>query len=326
MSRKKRGQPIHGWLVLDKPGGLTSAQAVDRCKRALDAAKAGHGGTLDPMATGVLPVAFGEATKTMRFAMDGIKRYRFTVRWGESRDTDDAAGEVTGTNPHRPSREEIEAILPRFTGTIKQVPPAYSAIKLGGERAYDLARAGETPDLAPRPVTIDALSLVEMPDSDHASFEAVCGKGTYMRGLARDIALELGTLGHVSALRRLQVGPFSLKDAILLEDLPALPDKAAAERFLLPTDKALDDIPAVVLNQEEAHRLRCGQTVSIFRRSDRERLESLLALSDARTSGTSEGNGGTDAEPVALATDGSRPVALVRVDGATLHPMRVLNL
>lgn len=326
MARRKGGQPINGWLVLDKPDGMTSARAVEKVKRALDAAKAGHAGTLDPMATGVLPIALGEATKTMRFAMNGIKQYRFTVRWGESRDTDDAAGAITQTSPMRPDRAAILAILPSFTGAIEQTPPAYSAIKIAGKRAYDLAREGKQPTMVPRTVTIRDLTLVDMPDADHAIFEAICGKGTYMRSLARDMAVALGGLGHISALRRLQVGPFSLENAILLEDLPPLPDKAAVERFLLPTETSLDDIPAVVLSQEEAHRLRCGQTVSIFRRSDRERLEALLALSGAQADGTDSGAEAVETEPVALATDGSRPVALVRVDGATLHPVRVLNL
>ena len=330
MAKRKRGRPINGWLVLDKPAGMTSAQAVAAARRAFDAAKAGHAGTLDPMATGVLPIAFGEATKTMRFAQDGTKRYGFTVRWGQARDTDDAEGAVTATSDVRPNAEAIRAVLPRFTGAIEQVPPAYSAIKLQGERAYDLARAGESPELAPRTVLIEELTLAALPDADHAEFQAVCGKGTYMRALARDIAAALGTLGHISALRRLQVGSFRLEDAILLEDLPALDDKAAVERFLLPMEAALDDIPAVVLNQEEAHRLRCGQTVSIFRRSDRQRLEALLALSSASGHQAEEGGQsvreGIETEPVALATDGSRPVALVRVDGATLHPVRVLNV
>lgn len=326
MGKRKRGQPINGWLVLDKPAGMTSAKAVEAARRALDANKAGHAGTLDPMATGVLPIAFGESTKTMRFAQDGTKRYSFTVRWGESRDTDDAEGAVTGTSEARPDEAAIRAILPGFTGAITQVPPAYSAIKLRGERAYDIARSGETPDIPARTVQIEELTLVDLPDRDHARFEAVCQKGTYMRALARDFGLALGTLGHITALRRLQVGPFSAEEAILLEDLPPLTDKAAVERFLLPTEAALDDIPAVVLNQEEAHRLRCGQTVSIFRRSDRERLEALLALSGAPPIGTDGDAGAIEADPVALATDGSRPVALVRVDGATLHPVRVLNV
>lgn len=326
MGKRRRGKPIDGWLVLDKPAGLTSAKAVDKAKRAFDAAKAGHGGTLDPMATGVLPIAFGEATKTTRFAMGGAKRYRFTVRWGEARDTDDAQGDVTATSENRPDQAAIEAALSAFTGVIEQVPPAFSAIKVEGKRSYNLARSGEAPDLAARPVEIESLALIDCPDGDHAILEAECGKGTYIRALARDLALALGTVGHISALRRLQVGPFLAENAILLEELADLPEKAPIERFLLPIEAALDDIPAVVLTQEEAHRLRCGQPVSIFRRSDRERLETLLALSGNGAQSAPSSGPENEAEPVALATDGNRAVALVRVEGATLHPMRVLNL
>ena len=210
---------MHGWLVLDKPVGMTSTQAVGAIKRLFTRKRAGHAGTLDPLASGCLPIALGEATKTVPFVMDGRKVYRFTVRWGEERDTDDADGRVTATSDARPTRAAIEALLPRFTGTIAQVPPRFSAIKIEGERAYDLARDGETVELAARPVEIHRLELVDMPDADHAEFEAECGKGTYVRALARDIGRALGCFGHVEALRRKAVGPFGENDMISLEQL-----------------------------------------------------------------------------------------------------------
>ena len=322
MGSRRKGNPVHGWLVIDKPVGMTSTQVVGRARRLLNAAKAGHGGTLDPNATGVLPIAFGEATKTVAYAMDGRKTYRFTVRWGEARDTDDVEGAVTETSPVRPDRAAIEAVLPDFTGTIEQVPPRYSAIKVDGARSYDLARAGESVALAPRPVRIDSLRLVAMPDADHAVFEADCGKGAYIRSLARDMAVALGSVGHLEAIRRLSVGPFSLEHAITLEHLTALAEKTAAESALLPVETPLDDIPAVALTEAEAQRMRCGHCVALLRRSDRDRLDRLG--NDAASSQTSSG----DAVVLAVlrTADGDRPVALARLDGAELHPVRVLNL
>jgi tRNA pseudouridine55 synthase len=218
--------PVHGWVALDKPYGLTSTQALARVRHLFNAEKAGHGGTLDPLATGLLPIALGEATKTVPFAMDGRKVYRFTVRWGEERSTGDLEGEVTASSVTRPSRAEIEAVLLRFVGEIMQVPPAYSAIKVDGARAYDLARAGEAVELAARPVHIEALRLLETPDADHASFEVACGKGTYIRSLAQDMGRALGALGHVAALRRIAVGPFREAHMISLEKLGELGHKA----------------------------------------------------------------------------------------------------
>jgi tRNA pseudouridine55 synthase len=309
-------------LVIDKPIGMTSSQVVSRARRLLNAAKAGHGGTLDPNATGVLPIAFGEATKTVAYAMDGRKAYRFTVRWGEARDTEDIEGAVIETSPVRPDRAAIEAIIPAFTGVIEQVPPRYSAIKVDGARSYDLARAGKSVALAARPVRIDSLRLIDLPDPDQAIFEAECGKGAYIRSLARDMALALGTVGHLAAIRRLSVGPFSVENAITLEQLTALAEKTAAESALLPVETPLDDIPAVALTETEAQRMRCGHCIALLRRSDRDRLDRLGqgAVSSASNSG----------EPVVLAVlrspEGDRPVALARLDGAELHPVRVLNL
>ena len=322
MRAKRKGLPIHGWLVIDKPIGMTSTQVVGRARRLLNAAKAGHGGTLDPNATGVLPIAFGEATKTVAYAMDGRKTYRFTVQWGEARDTEDIEGTVIETSPVRPDRAAIEAVLPDFTGVIEQVPPRYSAIKVDGARSYDLARAGKSVALAARPVRIDSLRLIDLPSLDLAVFEAECGKGAYIRSLARDMALALGTVGHLAAIRRLSVGPFSVDNAITLEQLTALAEKTAAVSALLPVETPLDDIPAVALTETEAQRMRCGHCVALLRRSDRDRLDRLgqEATSSASNSG----------EPVVLAVlrspEGDRPVALARLDGAELHPVRVLNL
>jgi tRNA pseudouridine55 synthase len=269
MARKRKGQPVHGWIILDKPEDMTSTAAVGAVKRRLDAAKAGHGGTLDPFATGILPIALGEATKTVSYVVDGVKRYRFTIRWGIATDTEDRDGAVTAESDERPDSTAIEAVLERFIGETEQIPPAYSAIKLGGKRAYDLARAGETPEMPPRIVTIDELRLLEMPDADHAIFEAVCGKGTYIRALARDIARALGTVGHLAALRRTQVGPFDEKSAISLDELGENMHVAAACEHLLPVETALDDIPALAVTDIEAGRLRNGQAVSLLRKADR---------------------------------------------------------
>src|SRR6266545_8124391 len=217
--RKREKRDVHGWLVLDKPVGMTSTHAVSVVKRAFQAKRAGHAGTLDPLASGCLPIALGEATKTVPFVMDGRKTYRFTVRWGEERDTDDAEGRVAAVSPARPTAADIRALIPRFTGTIAQVPPRFSAVKIDGERAYDLAREGEVVELDARPVEIHHLELVEIPDADHAVLAAECGKGTYVRALARDMGRLLGCFGHVAALRRTAVGPFAEDVAVGLETL-----------------------------------------------------------------------------------------------------------
>jgi len=264
--REKRD--VHGWVVLDKPVGMTSTQAVAVVRRLFSAKSAGHAGTLDPLASGCLPIAMGEATKTVPFVMDSRKTYTFTVRFGEERDTDDAEGKVTATSDARPDAAAIAALLPQFTGTIEQVPPAFSALKIAGERAYDLARDGETVRLAPRPVEIYRLALTGMPDADHASFVAECGKGTYVRAIARDLGRKLGCFGHVCALRREAVGGFGSKTMISLEQLEALCHRAAAGEArladaLLPVETALDDIPALAVDQADAVRLRRGQSVLV---------------------------------------------------------------
>ena len=230
MARRKKGNPINGWIVLDKRQGMTSTQAVGAVRRLFSAQKAGHAGTLDPLATGILPIALGEATKTVSFAVEGAKAYRFTVRWGAQTNTDDSEGEVTRTSERRPTVEDIDDLLPRFTGLIQQTPPQFSAIKVDGNRAYDLAREGETVELASREIEIDALRLVDMPDADTSVFEAECGKGTYVRALARDFGIELGCFGHVIELRRTLVGAFDESVSVTLAELDAMAAGAGRRR------------------------------------------------------------------------------------------------
>jgi tRNA pseudouridine55 synthase len=265
-NKKRQKRDVHGWIVLDKPIGMTSTHAVTVIRNLFGAKRAGHAGTLDPLASGCLPIALGEATKTVPFVVDSRKTYQFTVRWGEERDTDDAEGRVVATSDIRPDRAAIEALLPQFIGAIAQVPPRYSAVKIGGERAYDLARDGEMVELAARTVDIYGLQVLEIPDPDHAVLAAECGKGTYVRSLARDFGRALGALGHVSALRRNRVGPFDERDMIPLEQVEALCHRAAAGEghladILLPIETALDDIPALAVSQADAARLQRGQAV-----------------------------------------------------------------
>jgi tRNA pseudouridine55 synthase len=298
--------PVHGWLILDKPYGMSSTQAVGKVRWLFNAEKAGHGGTLDPLASGLLPIALGEATKTVSHAMDGRKIYRFTARWGEERTTDDLEGEVSATSDRRPTRAEIESILPRFTGEILQVPPAFSAIKVAGERAYDLARAGETVALAERPIRIETLKLLEVPDPDHATFEVTCGKGTYIRSLARDMGRALGTAAHVSMLRRVAVGPFTEAHMISLENLAELGHKApggdAKTGALLPIETVLDGIPALAIDEEQARRLKLGQAV-------------LLRGANAPI-----------AEDAVLVMSGGKPLGIGTVIQGSLKPKRLFNL
>jgi tRNA pseudouridine55 synthase len=262
MARRRKGSPVHGWLIFDKPQGINSTGAVAQVKRLYDAEKAGHAGTLDPLATGVLPIAFGEATKTVPFVVEGSKAYRFTVRFGIETDTDDAEGKEVAKSDARPSRSEIEATLSHFTGEITQVPPRFSALKVDGARAYDLARDEEEFELEPRSVSIARLALIAHPDKDHCVLEAECGKGTYVRALARDLGRTLGTLGHVAALRRTRVGPFGEENAVSLATLERLtPDREALLAVLEPVEIALRDIPALAISAADAARLRRGQPV-----------------------------------------------------------------
>ena len=312
MSRRKpRGLPLDGWLIIDKPPGLTSTDVVNRVRRAFDAQKAGHGGTLDPLATGVLPIAFGAATKTVPYVMDGTKLYRFTLRFGEARDTDDADGKVTAISPNRPTDVEINVALPPFRGDIMQIPPAYSAVKIAGERAYDMAREGRAPVLEPRPARVDRFELIERPDPDNAVFEVASGKGVYMRSLARDLARACGGLGHVAALRRLRVGPFSEAQAIpldkLLDKSPGADDTPpASPDLLLPVATALADIPALALTEAEVGGLRHGQAIS---------LVTLMG----RIPAAADPNGG-----LARAMAGSRVIGLCRLEDGWLKPDRLL--
>jgi tRNA pseudouridine55 synthase len=288
---------MSGWIVLDKPKGISSAAGVAKVRRLFDVAKAGHGGTLDPLATGVLPIALGEATKVMGYILDSNKAYRATVVWGESRDTEDAEGNVTGTNPHRPDRAAILAALPAFTGRLSQVPPAFSALKVGGRRAYAAARAGETVELNPREIEVFTLELVEN-GPDHAVLDVFCGKGTYIRALARDIAQALSTLGYLGDLRRTRAGPFAESQAISLATLEDLSHSARLAEALLPLETALDDIPALALDGAAAAQLRHGQTISV-------------------STGLKDG--------IVFATSDTGPVAMARVTDGTLKPIRVFN-
>ncbi len=305
--RKPRGLPLDGWLIVDKPAGLTSTDVVNRVRRWFDAQKAGHGGTLDPLATGLLPVAFGAATKTVPYVMDGTKVYRFTLRFGEARDTDDAQGAVTATGDARPTDAAIRAALPAFLGDIMQVPPAYSAIKVAGERAYDLSRAGTPPVLEPRPARVDRFELVERLDADSVTFEVQSGKGVYMRSLARDLALACGSVGHVAALRRLRVGPFDERHAIVLDKLQRAEDTPpTSPDFLLPVATALADIPALALTAAEAVSLSHGQAIS---------LVDLMGRIP-RTAAPDRG--------LARAMAGTRVIGLCRLEDGWLKPERLL--
>lgn len=258
MARRKRGRRIDGWLIVDKPEGVGSTTVVGRARRAFDAEKAGHAGTLDPLATGLLAIAFGEATKTVPYAQDGLKTYRFTARWGEASSTDDREGEIVERSPVRPTRREIEAALPRFTGDILQRPPAFSAIKVEGARAYDLARRGEAVELAERPIHVERLSLIGAPDADSAEFEMVCGKGGYVRAVARDLGAALGTCAHVVALRRVASGGFTLDGAMTFAELEPL---LGSER-LLPVAAGLAGVPSVEVSTLAAERLRAGEAAA----------------------------------------------------------------
>jgi len=268
---KKKGRNVSGWLVLDKPAGLGSTEAVSKVKWLFGAQKAGHAGTLDPLASGMLPIALGEATKTVPYVMEGAKVYRFTVAWGEERSTDDLEGPVTKSCERIPTEEEIRALLPRYTGVIMQTPPQFSAVKIGGERAYDLAREGELVEIAAREVEIGRLDLVSIPEPKKAVFEVECGKGTYVRSLARDMGRDLGCFGHVADLRRTEVYPFEPAQLVPLKDLEEAAADVAAENerfaaldtFLLNTEAALDGLPEVALSDDAASRIRLGNPVIV---------------------------------------------------------------
>ena len=305
MARRKKGNPINGWVILDKPVGMTSTQAVGKVRWLFQAQKAGHAGTLDPLATGILPIALGEATKTVPYAVDGQKSYRFTVRWGAETDTDDAEGQVVERSDAAPTRDAIEALLPSFIGEVMQTPPAFSAIKIDGQRAYDLARQGEAVQLEARPVQIDRLDLVGMPVALTSVFEAECGRGTYVRAIARDIGRTLGCFGHVIALRRTRVGPFQEAQAVSLselEDAANLEDGGIEIKTMLrPVESALAELLEVTVSQSDAARLARGQTVLLRGRDAPVMSGEAFALSKGTL------------------------IALCEIERGELRPLRVFN-
>jgi tRNA pseudouridine55 synthase len=298
MSQKRSNRAVvDGWVVLDKPVGLTSTQAVSRLKRIYNAQKAGHAGTLDPLASGILPVAFGEATKTVPFVQDGEKAYRFAVRWGAESNTDDSDGEITKTSEKRPERAEIERLLPQFVGDILQTPPQFSAIKIAGERAYDIARGGEEVKLEARAVTIHSLTI-ESFSPDETIFFMECGKGAYVRAIARDLGRLMGCFGHVTALRRTRVGPFLEEDSFTLDEIEG---EGMAAEALLSVEAGLSELPCVVVDRDTAARLRRGGSV-------------ILRGRDAPMGG------------IVYAACGGAPVAFGEIVEGALVPSRVFNL
>lgn len=311
MARRKKGDPISGWVNFNKPYEMTSTQAVGKVRHLLNAQKVGHAGTLDPLATGVLPIAIGEATKTIPFAQDDLKTYSFTITWGEQRSTDDKEGEVIATSDHRPTEREIKGILQNFTGEIEQIPPRFSAIKINGERAYDIARDGEIPDLKSRIVYVKSLELATV-SKDSAEFTMICGKGTYVRSIARDMGEILGTKGYISALRRDQVGVFTLNNTISLDSLEQMDYKSARIEALLPLTIVLDDIPALNLSAEETTKLRNGQALQLVSKPDFQRLIDVGL--------------GEKTPQTALAMFDGAPVALIEQERATIKPFRVFNI
>jgi tRNA pseudouridine55 synthase len=298
MGRKRKGRAVSGWLVVDKPAGVTSTAIVNKVRWAFGAAKAGHAGTLDPAATGVLAVALGEATKTVPYITDALKCYRFVVRLGQSTTTDDAEGSVLATSNLRPSDAEIAAALPAFRGQIEQVPPQFSAVKVDGERAYDIARAGEEMDLAPRPLFVARLDFIARPDPDHVELEMVCGKGGYVRSIARDLGASLGCLGHVAWLRRVWSGPFRADQGLSLEQIDALAHSPELDAHLHPLEAGLHGLPELPATPEGAARLRNGNPGMV--------LTSTAAYGDT-----------------AWASYGGQAVAVGIYKAGELHPTRV---
>jgi len=309
VGRRRKGDAVSGWICLDKPYDLTSTHAVGRVRRIFNAQKAGHAGTLDPLATGILPIALGEATKTVAFMVDADKAYRFTIAWGRTTATYDREGETIAQSDVRPTAAAVEAALPAFVGDISQVPPAYSAIKVDGERSYDLARAGEAVELAARVVTVHSARVADAPDADHVTIEIECGKGTYVRAICRDLAEMLGACGHVHDLRRTRVGPFSDKTAVTLELLEDLGHKARQSELLLPVETALDDIPELAVTDEDAFRLKQGRSIVLVPRQ----VEALKARLKPGSRTVSAMTGGV-------------VVALCEMRAGRLEPSRVFNL
>ncbi|MGP1356100.1 tRNA pseudouridine(55) synthase TruB [Roseicyclus sp.] len=301
MGRRRKGREVSGWVLIDKPAGITSTSVVNKVRWAFDAKKAGHAGTLDPDATGLLPVALGEATKTIAYLGDALKGYDFTLRWGAQTTTDDAAGSVIETSDARPTDAEIEAALPAFTGDIRQVPPQFSAVKVDGERAYDIARGGETMELQARDLYVDELTLLSRSDPDHADLRFVCGSGGYVRSIARDLGRALGCLGHVAALRRTWVGPFDLDEAVSLDEIERLARTEEIDALLGPVSLALSDLPELKASPEGAARLRNGNPGHVL-------------------------PGPVEYGDLAWASFDGQPLAIGRFRAGELHPERVFNL
>ena len=309
MARRRKGDAVSGWICLDKPYDLTSTHAVSRVRRAFNAQKAGHAGTLDPLATGILPIALGEATKTVPYLVDANKAYRFTIAWGATTATYDREGEVTARSDVRPTAAAVEAALPAFVGEISQVPPAYSAIKVDGERSYDLARAGQAVELAARIVSVHSARVADVPDADHITLEIECGKGTYVRAIARDLADGLGACGHVHDLRRTRVGGFTEQNAVTLEFLEDLGYGPRQSELLLPVETALDDIPELAVTAEDAFRLKQGRAIVLVPRQ----VETLKARLKPGSR-------------IVSAMAGGSVVALCEMRAGRLEPTRVFHL
>lgn len=309
MGRKKKGDIVDGWVCLDKPFEMGSTEAVSRVRRLFNAQKAGHAGTLDPLASGILPIALGEATKTVPMMMEAKKVYRFTLNWGVSTDSVDREGEIVARSDVRPTVDQVKAALPAFVGEIDQVPPRFSAIKVDGARAYDLARDGAAFELQARRVTIHSAEVTDAPDADHVEIVILTGKGVYVRSLARDLAVMLGAEGHVSALRREQVGPFSTENAVTLDSLEEMVHRGAASEGLLPVATALDDIPELAVTDQDAFSLRQGRPIVLLPRQ-------VETLKD-RLSGGSR---------TVSAFQGQTLVALCQLRAGRLEPDRVFNL
>jgi tRNA pseudouridine55 synthase len=316
MGRRRKGEAVSGWVCLDKPLDMGSTEAVTKVRRVFNAQKAGHAGTLDPLATGVLPIALGEATKTVPFLMEADKVYRFTIAWGSTTASFDREGEVTATSDVRPTPDQVADALPRFVGEIDQIPPDYSAIKVDGQRAYDLAREGVALALKPRRVTIHSAEVVAAPDDSHVEIEVHCGKGVYVRAIVRDLAEVLGACGHVSALRRLRVGRFSIDNAIALEKLVEMVQEDDSLEVLLPVETALDDIPALALTTEDAFRLKQGRSIVLLPRQ----VEALRVRLVPRTVG------GQDVSRTVLTTHQGRAQALCELRAGRLNPTRIFHL
>jgi tRNA pseudouridine55 synthase len=316
MGRRKKGDDVSGWVVLDKAEDMTSTQAVSAVRRIFNAQKAGHAGTLDPLASGILPIALGEATKTVPWLMEAEKTYLFTIKWGVSTDTQDREGKSIGDSAVRPTPEAIRAALPRFLGEIEQIPPQFSAVKVEGERAYDLARAGETVELEPRHVVVHEAELAGTEGEDLAHFRVRSGKGFYIRALVRDLAQMLGAEGHVWRLRRTAVGPFSETESVTLDALEDLRHKDAASERLKPVETALDDIPALAINGEDAFKLRQGRPIVLLPHV----MEALKPQFRDRTIA------GQDASRAAVALFQGKAVALGDVRAGKFSPTRVFHL